>query len=320
MSRTSIEWAATQNPDGSFTAGEVWNCLRGCSRISPGCGGGAIVGPNGERGGCYAEAIAARFSDPGAPFHGYATRTDKGPRWTGKVTPLPEKLSEPLKRRRPTTWFVNSMSDLFHEDVPDDYIAAVFGVMAACPQHTFQILTKRAERLPQWFEWVETLLPATGKLPASACLDFATRTLGRHEIGDWSYGQTAPWPLPNVHLGVSVEDRKHGLPRIDHLRAAPAAVRFLSIEPLLEDLGEIDLTGIGWVIVGGESGQGARPMNVNWIRRVMWNCRAQKVPVFVKQLGANPHNGLTTLRVRSKGGDMAEWPEDLRVREMPRTP
>lgn len=288
MGDSSIEWTE-----------KTWNPVRGCIKASPGCKH------------CYAETFAERWR--GIAGHPYEQGFD--PRL------VPGKLGEPLLWRKPCTVFVNSMSDLFGGFVPDDYVAAVFGVMAATPQHTYQVLTKRAERLPQWFEWV-TRRTADGAAMFGED-DAAWRTWQMLYVYARRAGAKVPahhggaWPLPNVHLGVSVEDRKYGLPRIDHLRTVPAALRFLSIEPLLEDLGEIDLTGIGWVIVGGESGNGARPMNVNWIRRVMWNCRAQKVPVFVKQLGANPHNGLTTLRVRAKGGDMAEWPEDLRVREMP---
>lgn len=277
MGDSSIEWTE-----------KTWNPVRGCVKVSPGCKH------------CYAETFAERWR--GIAGHPYEQGFD--PRL------VPEKLGEPLSWRKPCTVFVNSMSDLFGDFVPDDYIAAVFGIMAATPRHTYQVLTKRAERLPQWFAEPRT---------AEGCSESAALWQGREAPGRHFVHRVLvePWPLSNVHIGVSVEDRKYGLPRIDHLRKAPAALRFLSIEPLLEDLGEFDLTGIGWVIVGGESGPGARPMNVNWIRRVMWNCRAQKVPVFVKQVGANPHNGLTSLRVRSKGGDMAEWPEDLRVREMP---
>jgi protein gp37 len=165
-----------------------------------------------------------------------------------KVTMHPSRLQQPLLRARPTTYFVNSMSDLFHEDVPDNFIAHVMAVCAHAPQHTFQILTKRAERLPRFF-------------------------------GD----RECP---PNVWLGVSVEDRKYGLPRVDHLRRVSAGVRFLSIEPLLEDLGPVDLAGIHWVIVGGESGHGARAMRPEWVESIRRDALRQKVPFFFKQWGA----------------------------------
>jgi protein gp37 len=160
---------------------------------------------------------------------------------------LPERLTEPLKRRKPTIYFVNSMSDLFHEDVPDAFIRQVFDVIRQTPQHTYQILTKRADRLPGFFSNYE-----------------------------------AP---RNAWLGVSVEDKKHGSPRIDALRQVPAHIRFLSVEPLLEDLGDIDLRGIHWVIVGGESGPKARPMKQEWVVNIQRQCEQQNVAFFFKQWG-----------------------------------
>jgi protein gp37 len=164
---------------------------------------------------------------------------------------VPEKLLEPIQWSRPKMVFVNSMSDLFHERVPDEYVTAVAKVMSEAPWHTYQVLTKRAVRLRQLL-----------------C------------------GRIA-WAAPRNHIwwGVSIENRKHGLPRIEELRSCPAAIRFLSIEPLLEDLGEIDLRGIHWVIVGGESGSGARAMQREWAVRVLEQCRAADVPFFFKQWG-----------------------------------
>jgi protein gp37 len=164
---------------------------------------------------------------------------------------VPEKLFDPLLWRSPKLVFVNSMSDLFQDGVPETYIEIVARVMATANWHIYQVLTKRAERL-------ETLL---------------SRKL------EWAGAQDSIW------WGISVEDRKYGLPRIDHLRAAPAKVRFLSIEPLLEDLGEFDLSGIHWVIVGGESGPGARPMKKEWVLSIRDQCRAAHVPFFFKQWG-----------------------------------
>lgn len=256
MGDSSIEWTE-----------KTWNPVRGCIKVSPGCKH------------CYAETFAERWR--GIAGHPYEQGFD--PRL------VPGKLGEPLTWRKPCTVFVNSMSDLFGDFVDNDYIAAVFGVMAATPRHTFQVLTKRAERLPQWFAWVAAQDRGTDGTPGR--LHSCWEAL-RHESqtdGAWplhtkhSADPAGPWPLPNVHLGVSVEDRKYGLPRIDHLRRAPAALRFLSIEPLIDDLGEIDLTGIGWVIVGGESGNGARPMNEDWVRSIRDQCQAQGVPFFYKQ-------------------------------------
>ena len=216
--KSSIEWTDA-----------TWNPVRGCTKISPGCAH------------CYAERFAERFRGvKGSPFeHGFDLRL------------VPEKLADPLRWSRCQTVFVNSMSDLFHEGVPDDYIRAVASVMVTACWHTYQVLTKRSERL---------------------------RDLLRAELSPAS-------EAPHIWWGVSVENRKHGLPRIDHLRSAPAQVRFLSIEPLLEDLGELNLDGIHWVIVGGESGVRPRPMHEDWVLAIRDQCHATGVPFFFKQWG-----------------------------------
>lgn len=164
---------------------------------------------------------------------------------------VPEKLDEPLRWRRPRRVFVNSMSDLFQDGVDDAFIRRVFDTMGRADWHTYQILTKRSARMRD-----------------------VTLALPRDQVH-----------RSHIWMGVSVEDRRYGLPRIDHLRAVPAVVRFLSIEPLLEDLGDVDLSGIHWVIVGGESGPGARPMAESWVRSIQRQCRAQRVPFFFKQWG-----------------------------------
>lgn len=208
----------------------TWNPVRGCTKISPGCKN------------CYAETFAERFRGvKGSPYEqGFDLRL------------VPEKLDDPINRKKATTYFVNSMSDLFHESISDEYIWRVWSTMLSTPRHTYQVLTKRAERMAD----VVVRLVAEGlREPA------------------------------NIWLGTSVEDRKHGLPRIDTLRQIPAAVRFLSIEPLLEDLGEVDITGIHWVIVGGESGANARPMHPAWVRSIRDQCLAAGVPFFFKQWG-----------------------------------
>ncbi|MFO7642283.1 MAG: phage Gp37/Gp68 family protein [Candidatus Competibacteraceae bacterium] len=214
MRESKIEWTE-----------QTWNPVTGCTKISPGCKF------------CYAEVMAHRLQAMGAAGyqHGFAPTLHE------------ERLQQPLRRKKPTIYFVNSMSDLFHENVPDAFIEQVMTVAAQTPQHTYQILTKRAERLPQFFS----------QRPAPA----------------------------NVWLGVSVENRRHGLPRIDHLRQVNARVRFLSVEPLLEHLGPMDLNGIHWVIVGGESGPNARPMRLEWALAVRDQCEASNVAFFFKQWG-----------------------------------
>jgi protein gp37 len=207
----------------------TWNPVRGCAKISPGCKH------------CYAETFAERFR--GVKGHPYEQGFD--------LRLVPQKLTEPFKWRSPKLVFVNSMSDLFQPGVPDDHVRTVSQVMITANWHTYQVLTKRSERLRE-------------------CLGGSIRFASEQE---------------NIWWGVSVEDRKYGLPRIDDLRQAPAKVRFLSIEPLLEDLGEVDLSGISWVIVGGESGPGARPMKKEWVISIRDQCREQRVPFFFKQWG-----------------------------------
>lgn len=207
----------------------TWNPVRGCTKISSGCKH------------CYAETFAERFR--GVKGHPYEDGFD--------LRLVPQKLAEPLRWRRPKMIFVNSMSDLFHEAVPESYILAVARVMVAAKWHTYQVLTKRAERM--------------GRM-----LDTTLRFAG---------GQ------PHIWWGVSVENQKHGLPRVEHLRSAHAAVRFLSVEPLLEDLGTVNLRGIHWVIAGGESGPGARPMKEDWVVSLRNQCGRAKIPFFFKQWG-----------------------------------
>ena len=226
--RSKIEWTDA-----------TWNPVRGCTKVSPGCAH------------CYAETFAERFR--GVPGHPYEFGFD--------FRLVPHKLTEPLRWKTPQMIFVNSMSDLFHEDVPDSYIVDVARVMQTASWHTFQVLTKRSERM-------RDLLRTKLRFAASCS---------------------------HIWWGVSVENRKHGLPRVQHLRAAPAKVRFLSIEPLLEDIGSIDLGGIAWVIVGGESGPGARPMKRAWVVNIRKQCKDADVPFFFKQWGGvqKSRNGRT---------------------------
>src|SRR3954453_6966376 len=207
----------------------TWNPVRGCETITPGCDH------------CYALTFAERFR--GVPGHPYEQGFD--------LRLVPAKLAEPLRWKTPKMIFVNSMSDLFHKDVSEEYVEAVCRTMERANWHTYQVLTKRSSRLRNMLQ---------------TRLQFAAG-------------------LPHIWWGVSVEDRAHGLPRIEHLRQAPAAVRFLSIEPLLEDLGEVNLEGIHWVIVGGESGPGPRRMQKECVLSIRDQCERAAVPFFFKQWG-----------------------------------
>ncbi|MDO8415381.1 MAG: phage Gp37/Gp68 family protein [Agitococcus sp.] len=203
----------------------TWNPVIGCTKVSPGCKH------------CYAEVMAARLKAMGVVCYedGFQLKL------------LPDRLQEPLRRKKATVYFVNSMSDLFHEDVPFAYIDQVFDVIRKAKQHTFQILTKRADRLESFF-----------------------------------FGRTVP---SNAWIGVSVEDQKYGVPRIKHLQRVDAAIRFLSVEPLLEDVGPLNLNGIHWVIVGGESGSKARPMKIEWVDNIRQQCEESGSAFFFKQWG-----------------------------------
>ena len=212
---------------------QTWNPTIGCTKISPGCKN------------CYAESMAKRLQAMGS--RGYEDGFN--------LKIMPERLAAPLERKKPTVYFVNSMSDLFHEKIPFTYIDEVFEVMRKAHHHTFQLLTKRPKRMAKY--------AATRVVP------------------------------PNVWLGVSVEDRKYGVPRIDVLRKIDSTTRFLSVEPMLEDVGDIDLTGIHWVIVGGESGRRARPMQEEWVENVRKQCETSEVAFFFKQWGAWGPGGLT---------------------------
>jgi protein gp37 len=214
----------------------TWNPVRGCTTITPGCDH------------CYAETFAERFR--GVKGHPYEQGFD--------LRLVPEKLAEPLRWKTPKMVFVNSMSDLFHKDVPDDYVQTVCRVMERANWHTYQVLTKRSSRMRDML-----------------------RTHLQFVAG-----------LPHIWWGVSVEDRAHGLVRTNQLQQAPAAVRFLSIEPLLEDLGQFNLNGIHWVIVGGESGAGARPMHKEWVLSIKDQCAEAQIPFFFKQWGGVRKNKL----------------------------
>lgn len=364
--------------DGGASAGiawtqETWNPVMGCSKVSAGCKN------------CYAEKMASRFSGQGQPFHGLSD----GKRWTGEVRFRTDRLMEPLRWTRPHLVFVNSVSDLFHERLSFHEIGAIFAVMAASPTHTFQVLTKRPARMLEFFAWLEAQMRDTwhphGHTESddnAARMEVLLRCFGMHHEGRLP-PLPAVWPLPNVWLGVSTEDQAAADERIPLLLKAPAAVRWISAEPLIglleldwtwlhpmmrcRECGQIGLDDdsqqwefcgggedengepidpvepmnnprLDWVVVGGESGQGARECRREWLLTIVEACHDARVPVFVKQLGAaynDPENGLAGHSVKTmdgekerlfnarrlthpKGGDVSEWPARLRVREWPR--
>ena len=212
--KSQIEWTE-----------QTWNPTTGCTKVSPGCKH------------CYAETMATRLQAMGA--NGYNNGFE--------LSLMTNRLDQPIRRKKPTIYFVNSMSDLFHEEIPDKFLDKVFDVIKSTPHHTYQILTKRSERMRKYFK--------------------------NKKVSD------------NVWLGVSVEDKKYGVPRIDDLREINAKVRFLSVEPLLEDIGDIVLDNIHWVIVGGESGPKARPMQEQWVENIYNICKRKDVAFFFKQWG-----------------------------------
>lgn len=255
---TKIEWV--RSPDG--TQGKTWNVTLGCSKVSPGCDG------------CYAISVAHRAMTPA--HKGLTFLSNHGPDWTGEVRCLPERLDIPLKRRKPTTWFVDSMSDLFHPEIDYGFITRVFGVMAASPRHTYQVLTKRPPRMAS----------IVGDTEGAAGFERMVRGEMEHSITGPELPSTvwAGWPLPNVWLGTSIESDRYTF-RADHLRATPAAVRWLSLEPLLSPLPSLSLEGIDWIVVGGESGPKARPMHPDWVRDIRDRCVQAGIPFLLKQWG-----------------------------------
>ncbi len=365
LSVSKIEWTD-----------ETWNPTTGCDKVSPGCKH------------CYAEVMSKRLLAMGQVKYRNAFRP----------TFHADALAAPLRWRQPRMVFVNSMSDLFHKSFTNEQIAAVFGVMAACPDHTFQVLTKRAERLPEWFEWFEQGGGRSDSADVAITCALGVPELNRFleprevihddEPGPWDHLIEDPpdWPLKNVWLGVSCEDQRRADERIPRLLATPAAVRFVSAEPLLGPLEFNEVCGepvlspecwgdcacdslygpdpgcrrnggdgtltrkIDWVIAGGESGSGARPCALEWIEALVNDCRTAKVPCFVKQLGAlvvSEHRTATASEMsvlaahpeklsdgdkapngeywawraglkHIKGADPEEWPDGLRVREMPK--
>lgn len=299
---TTIEWT-----------GKTLNPSTGCDRVSPGCDH------------CYALTLAARLKGMGSAKYQH----DGDPRTSGPgfgFTMHPRVMQAALRRKEPTLYFVNSMSDLFHAKATREFLAGVFAVMAATPQHTYQILTKRALRMRRVL--ADECQCGSGHAPGihfRSAMSWAASKANPNRVEglDESQVYRAPWPLPNVWLGTSVEDQARADERIPHLLTTPAAVRFLSCEPLLGPVtfrwaewvpgiygNHLDgLKGIDWVIVGGESGPSARRMQTAWAQTIVDQCRAASVPVFVKQLGSvlggKAHHDIDT------------FPAGLRYREYP---
>jgi protein gp37 len=355
MGTTSIEWTD-----------ETWNPTVGCTRVSPGCKN------------CYAFALHDMRHDA---FLAGKTLPTQYAKPFSELQLIPDRLADPLKWKRPRRVFVNSVSDLFHEDVPDEFIDRVFAVMASASTHIFQVLTKRPWRMREYFErvskeglcsrdrYVKTLKEYHEKTiqgylegftlpsPPTPELRFIYDSACEQEKSGFRYERRPKplghgfsggeyhwrkWPLSNVWLGVSVEDQKRADQRIPHLLATPAAVRFLSVEPMLgpiefsdvsrrsdavKQLGRRTLEGINWIIVGGESGPNARPFDVGWARSLRDQCKAASVAFFLKQLGSRPVTapvcplscecGLHYGFHDKKAGDPSEWPADLRIRQFP---
>lgn len=279
----------------------TWNPVVGCSKVSPGCAH------------CYAETMGNRLramaiakreagEEPGRLRH-YVDAVDNQGRWTGSLIPVPEAITEPLTWKKPRMIFVNSMSDLFHESVQASFIAEVFATMYEAQWHTFQVLTKRADRMPYLLSNA-LFLSGMAKIVHGRLQQTAPEKAAVVTESDILDDIHDCWPLRNVWLGVSVEDQKRTDERVPHLLKTPAAVRFLSIEPLLGPISfrwakwqkfsdvpggvtdELDgLRTVDWVIVGGESGPGARPMHPDWPKALRDQCVAAGVPFFFKQWG-----------------------------------
>jgi protein gp37 len=350
---SNIEWTES-----------TWNPVVGCSRVSAGCDHCYAVGMTRR---LEAMAVSHRVHQGKGRRKHYVGLTVQqkpeaiaggigvgGYHFNGKVRGVPEALGIPLGWKKPRRIFVNSMSDLFHEGVPFEFIDRVFAVMALCPQHTFQVLTKRPERMAEYLNDDDR-----GALIRAALEEFEDLQTATDRLGDAVFDYDVPLtdssyccvrlPPTNAWLGTSVEDQVSADERIPHLRQCPAAVRFLSAEPLL---GAMDLTGpiatgqLHWVIVGGESGPGARSCNLAWIRGIVEQCKIGGVPCFVKQMGhvvdvpcyaGDPEDqrwatsrpmgwshvihdeakSLYRVTMPGKGGDPETWPEGLRVRQYP---
>lgn len=307
MSPTSISWV--RGPDGA--PGFSWNPVVGCTAVSPGCAN------------CWAARLASTRLAHLPEYKGLA----KDGKWIGGARFLPDRLDQPLRKRKPAGIAVGLMGDLFHESITDEQIAAVFGVMAACQQHRFFVLTKRAKRMREWFEWIASKESLNSLQPWEKCAlaSMQTKVNGLIGIGGVMHVRTLPddrpWPLSHVFVGVSIEDQATADERIPELLQTPAAVRFVSYEPAIGPVqfhpGTLGCVGhiaesfgnplIHQIIVGGESGPSAHPCHVEWIRSIVQQCRTAGVACFVKQIIVD---GKLVKEVE-------QFPDDLQIREFP---
>ncbi|MEO1145158.1 MAG: phage Gp37/Gp68 family protein [Cyanobacteria bacterium J06638_22] len=270
---TSIEWTE-----------KTWNPVTGCTKISPGCAH------------CYAADLARRFW---------------GNRQFSDIQFHEDRLEQPLKRRKPTMWFVNSMSDLFHESIADEQLDQIFAVMALTPQHIYQVLTKRPERMLKYLSdsWNADYPGYKTEYRVNGTADQIASKFGL------TWENVASLPLPNVWLGVTAENQSVADERIPLLLQTPASVRFLSCEPLLSSL-RLDWK-VDWVIIGGESGSKARKFRLEWAIALAEQCKAADIPYFVKQMGSKPTYAGTAIALEGKGTDLSTLPSILQVREWP---
>ncbi len=294
MGKTKIQWTES-----------TWNPVVGCSHVSSGCQH------------CYAERMAYRLACMGQEKYQRVIHTPEADfrdvgTWVGYAYCDEKALEIPLHWKKPRQIFVCSMGDLFHESVPFEFIDKVMAVIALCPQHTFQVLTKRPERMAEYINWQSAEPDIIGRYNRGQKID-SSGCRGQHICGFTN----RKWPLKNLWLGATVEhpDYKN---RIDILRQIPAVVRFLSIEPCLADMGKLNLGGISWVIVGGESGAGARHCPIDNIANIVRQCKKAGVPVFVKQIhfrycypGTKKPDTIKLIK------DINQFPEELRIREYP---
>ncbi|TCJ36869.1 DUF5131 family protein [Parafrankia sp. BMG5.11] len=290
-----------------------WELSYGCERVSPGCDGCSAIGAVDRFSKRKPSRASQRSGNPARrndkPFEGLIRRREGGGLdWTGRVNLRPGEISKPLHRKEHTRWFVSGNSDLFHPSIPDEFLGDVWATMAATPHHTYQLLTKRPAR--------------------------ARALLNRWAEAGWTWqGTDGAWhgpldgPLPNVWVGTSAEDQKHADVRMAHLRATPAALRWVSLQPLLGPI-DLDLTGIGWVDVGGEILSGARkgrsgddawprPLELEWVRSIRDQCAAAKVPFALNELGFRWAAESDIERPDPSGKNPFEWPRDLRIRQLP---